>query len=307
MDFFFRNRNLFILHFTVLIWGFTGVLGGLISIAALPLVWYRVFIAAISLFIYIKITRKNMQVPLGRMLQFIGVGLLVGMHWVLFFHAIKVSTVSVTLVSLSSLTLFTAILEPLFSHKKLAIDDIIVGLCIILGIYLIFTFEFQYWQGIVFGLLAALCASIFSICNSKLVKKDNPVIITFYEMVGAFLGLSLILLCTQGFNAAMDLSLADLFYLLLLGSVCTAFAYALGVAVMKELSAFTVALITNLEPVYGIMLAMLILKQNEVMSTGFYLGAIIILAAVFLYPLVKTRLATQHKKNKTMPVEQHLK
>jgi len=126
-------------------------------------------------------------------------------------------------------------------------------------------------------------------------------------MVGAFLGLSLILLCTQGFNAAMDLSLADLFYLLLLGSVCTAFAYALGVAVMKELSAFTVALITNLEPVYGIMLAMLILKQNEVMSTGFYLGAIIILAAVFLYPLVKTRLATLHKKNKTMPAEQHLK
>lgn len=299
MQFSARHRNLLILHFTVLIWGFTGVLGDLISVSALHLVWYRVLIASVTLFVYLKLTKKIVLIPWGKMLKFIGVGAIVGLHWIAFFHAIKISTVSVTLVTLSSLTLFTAVLEPLFNRNSISIGDVIVGIVIIFGIYLIFKFEFQYWQGIIFGLLAALCASFFSILNAKMVKKDSPTIITFYEMIGAFLGVSLIMLFTGQYNSEMLLSTSDLVYLLLLGSVCTAFAYVLGVAVMKELSAFTVALTTNLEPVYGIILAILILGHKETMSTGFYFGAVIILGAVFLYPLLKSGLQNARDKRRT--------
>ena len=284
------NRNIIILHMTVLIWGFTGVLGELITVSALHLVWYRVLIAALSLYIYYLIKKKSIVVSREKMLQYLGVGMIVGLHWVLFFHAIKVSTVSVTLVTLSSVTLFTAILEPLINRKTISIADVVVGLVIIFGIYLIFKFEFQYFWGIVFGLCCAFCASIFSILNARMVKKGSPTTITLYEMLGAFIGVSLVMLYTGDFDSQMILSQSDLLYLLLLGVVCTAIAYVMGVAVMRELSAFTVALTTNMEPVYGIILALLIFGQQEAMSTGFYFGAVIVLAAVFIYPYLKAKL-----------------
>jgi drug/metabolite transporter (DMT)-like permease len=284
------NRNILILHLTVLIWGFTGVLGELISIPALHLVWYRVLIAAVSLILFYLFKRKSLLVPKGQLFQYLGVGMIVGLHWVLFFHAIKVSTVSVTLVTLSSVTLFTAILEPIINRKRISIADVIVGLVIIFGIYLIFKFEFKYFWGIVFGLSCAFCASIFSILNARMVKKDSPTTITLYEMIGAWIGVSAVMLFNGDFNSHMILNQSDLLYLLLLGVVCTAIAYVLGVAVMRELSAFTVALTTNMEPVYGIILALLIFGQKETMSTGFYFGAVIVLTAVFIYPYLKTKI-----------------
>lgn len=284
------NRNILILHFTVLIWGFTGVLGELISVSALHLVWYRVLIAALSLWVFFMFKRRSIRVSKAQLGQYLAVGSLVGLHWVLFFHAIKISTVSVTLVTLSSVTLFTSILEPIINRKRIAISDVMVGLLIIFGIYLIFKFEFQYFWGIVYGLSCAFCASIFSIFNARMVKKASPTIITFYEMIGAFLVVSIMLAVVGQFDEQLYLSQSDLLYLLLLGGLCTAFAYVLGVAVMKELSAFTVALTTNLEPVYGIILALMIFGQREAMSTGFYFGAIIILGAVFIYPYLKTKL-----------------
>lgn len=284
------NRNILILHFTVLIWGFTGVLGELISLSAMHLVWYRVLIAAISLWVYFLIAKKPILVSKSQLIQYLAVGMLVGLHWVLFFHAIKISTVSVTLVTLSSVTLFTAILEPIINRKKISIADILIGLVIIFGIYLIFKFEFQYFWGIVYGLSCAFCASIFSIFNARMVKKGSPTSITFYEMIGAWIGVSIIMLISGQFDEQMILSQSDLMYLLVLGVGCTAIAYVLGVAVMRELSAFTVALTTNMEPVYGIILALLIFGQKEAMSTGFYFGAIIVLVAVFIYPYLKTKL-----------------
>ena len=284
------NRNILILHLTVLIWGFTGVLGELISIPALHLVWYRVLIAAVSLILFYLFKRKSLLVPKGQLFQYLGVGMIVGLHWVLFFHAIKVSTVSVTLVTLSSVTLFTAILEPIINRKRISIADVVVGLVIIFGIYLIFKFEFKYFWGIVFGLSCAFCASIFSILNARMVKKDSPTTITLYEMLGAWIGVSAVMLFNGDFNSHMILNQSDLLYLLLLGVVCTAIAYVLGVAVMRELSAFTVALTTNMEPVYGIILALLIFGHKETMSTGFYFGAVIVLTAVFIYPYLKTKI-----------------
>jgi drug/metabolite transporter (DMT)-like permease len=283
------NRNLLILHVTVIVWGFTGILGQLISISATHLVWYRVLIAFVSLFLYFKVTRTSLVVTRQKAIAFLMTGGLVGAHWVLFFESIKVSTVSVTLVCLSSVTLFTALLEPLFYKRKISVLEFLTGIFIILGIYLIFKFEGQYVKGIILGLLCAVAASLFSIVNSLLVKKSDATVISFYEMVGAWLWVSLFMLFTGGFTPEMQMKGYDGLYLLLLGTVCTAGAYVAAVAIMREISAFRVALASNLEPIYGILFAWIIFGQKEVMSIGFYVGAFLILLAVFAYPLIKLR------------------
>jgi drug/metabolite transporter (DMT)-like permease len=284
------NKNLLILHFTVFIWGFTGILGALISVDAVQMVWYRVLIATITLFIYFKLSKTSLKVTKKQFLQFILTGSIVALHWILFFHAIKVSTVSVTLVCLSSFTLFTAIIEPIIKKQRIQIPDIVIGLIIILGIYLIFKFESKYTLGIIFGLSAALASSLFGSINSVLVQKSDALVISFYEIMGAFLWITLYRLFDQSlFREHFNLSTTDWLYLGLLGTICTALAYVAGVSVMRTITAFRVALITNLEPVYGILLAFIFFGTKEAMSIGFYLGAIIILSAVFLYPIYKKR------------------
>jgi drug/metabolite transporter (DMT)-like permease len=284
-----RTKNLVILHLTVFVWGFTGILGALISIPATQLVWYRVLIAFITLLVYFKAARLSLKVSGEVFLKLFFTGAIVALHWILFFQSIKVSTVSVTLVCLSSLTLFTAILEPLFKRKRIAELDIITGLIIICGIYLIFTFESQFTEGIIYGLLSALSASIFSIINSKQIQNRPAPIISFYELLGAWTWISIFLLISSDYTASMAVSFSDLLYLFVLGTICTSIAYVAGVAVMKELSAFRVALITNLEPVYGIVLAFIFFGKREQMTPGFYLGALIILTAIFIYPVIKNR------------------
>jgi len=283
------SKNTWLLHLTVVIWGFTGILGALISTSALHLVWYRVMIAAFALFIFLSLKRRSIKISKKQLIQYFLTGGIVGLHWVLFFESIKVSTVSVGLVCLSSATLFTALLEPLAKGRKVAITDIFAGLIIILGIYLIFTFESDYILGISLGIIAALLASIFAIINSKLIQKGSAPLISFYEMLGATLWISAYMLITDRFDQGLLLSQSDLIFLLILGVICTAMAYVLAVAVMRELSAFTVALATNLEPVYGILLAWIFFGSAEQMSLGFYVGAVIVLGTVFLYPFFKPK------------------
>lgn len=284
------RKNLLILHFTVLIWGFTGVLGKVISIDAVPLVWYRVLIATSTLFAWFLITKKNIKISKKQFLQFFFTGAIVAIHWIFFFHAIKVSTVSVTLVCLSSFTLFTAILEPSIKKQPIQMSDILIGLIIILGIYMIFKFEGQYTLGIIFGLLAAVASSLFSTINSTLVQKSEPSIIGFYELVGGLFWITLYRLYDGSLmNSSFNLNISDWLYIGILGTLCTSVAYVAGVSVMRTLSAFRVALVTNLEPVYGILLAFIFFKDREQMTAGFYFGAAIILSAIFLYPIYKKR------------------
>lgn len=285
------NRNLVVMHATVMIWGFTGILGNLISISAIHLVWYRVFIALITLYIYFKAIKADLSVSRKAFLRLFFTGAIVGAHWILFFQSIKSSTVSVALVCLSSVTLFTAILEPLIKQKKVSGLQILTGLAIISGIFMIFKFETRYTLGISLGLGCSFCASLFSIINSRQIKNRPAPLITFYELAGALFWISVYLLLSGGFNSSMALSSSDLIYLLLLGTICTSVAYVAGVSVMKELSAFRVALITNLEPVYGIILAFLIFGKSEHMTPGFYGGTVIILSAIFLYPYVRNKLS----------------
>jgi len=281
------NKNLLILHFTVFIWGFTGILGKLITITAVNLVWYRVLIAFCTLFLYFKFNKQDLRVSRSTFIKLFFTGALVGGHWILFFHAIKVSTVSVTLVCLSSLTLFTAVFEPLINRKSISKMEILSGVFIIAGIVLIFKFETQYTLGIILGLICAACASLFSIINSRQVQKLEPPVIAFYELLGAFFWITLYMLLS---NTLKDLVLPksnDIGFLLILGTICTSVAYVAGVSVMRELSAFKVALITNLEPVYGIIMAFMFFGDMHTMSLGFWIGAGIILSTIFLYPVAQ--------------------
>ena len=290
------NKNLIILHLTVFIWGFTAILGQLISIAALELVWYRMLIACISLLIYHIWTKKSLKINRKDLGKLIGIGGIVALHWFFFYHSIKTSTISVALVCISSSALFTSLLSPFYTKLKTSALDLIIGLVIILGIILIFHFETNYTSGIIYGLLASLMASIFTILNEKAVKKIEAASISFYEMLGGLAFLSAYMSLNPGAEQfQMQISNTDLFYLIILGTICTAIAYVFGVAVMKELSAYTVVLTTNLEPLYGIVLAYLIFGSKELMSAGFYQGAALILVAVFSYPLIKSRLQANQK------------
>jgi drug/metabolite transporter (DMT)-like permease len=290
------NKNLLILHFTVFIWGFTSILGELISISAVQLVWYRVLIASVSLFLYFNFNKTSYKINRQTLLKLLATGSLLAAHWILFFGAIKLSTVSVTLVCLSSITLFTSIFEPLINKTRISKMEIVAGVLIITGIFLIFTFEIQYTKGIIMGLLSAICGSIFPIINSRQVKKYEAPVIAFYELSGAFIWVSIYLFFTRGYGAAMVLKPADIGYLLILGTVCTSLAYVAGVSVMKEFSAFKVALITNLEPVYGIIMAFIFFGDLKKLTPGFGVGAVIILSTIFLFPFVRKRVSSRKSR-----------
>jgi drug/metabolite transporter (DMT)-like permease len=281
------NKNLIILHLTVFIWGFTGILGKLITIASVQLVWYRVVIAFISLFFYFKFKRTDIRLNWQPFLKLVLTGALVGGHWICFFEAIKLSTVPVALVCLSSITLFTACFEPIFNKKKISKLEILAGILIITGILIIFKFETQYTKGIIVGLISAVFASLFSIINSLQVKKISAPVIAFYELGGAIFWISIFLFATHGFNKSMLLKNSDIAYLVLLGTICTSLAYVAGVSVMREISAFNVALITNLEPVYGILMSFIFFGESDKMKAGFWVGAIIILSTIFLFPVAQ--------------------
>ncbi|RYU89927.1 EamA family transporter [Mucilaginibacter terrigena] len=290
------NKNLLILHFTVFIWGFTGILGQLISISAVNLVWYRVLIASLSLFLYFKFNKTAFKVNRNTVLKLMLTGALVGGHWILFFASIKLSTVPVTLVCLSSITLFTAIFEPIINKKAISKMEIIAGIFIITGIVLIFKFETQYTKGIIAGLTSAVLASLFAIINGRQVKQHEAPVIAFYELSGALLWITIYLLITGGITNFVIPRPADIGYLILLGTVCTSLAYVAGVSVMRELSAFRVALITNLEPVYGIIMAFLFFGDMNKMSAGFWVGSIIILSTIFLFPVAQKQVARRRAR-----------
>ncbi|AMR32070.1 permease [Mucilaginibacter sp. PAMC 26640] len=290
------TRNLIILHLTVFVWGFTGILGQLITISAVNLVWYRVLIASISLFFYFKLANKTIKISSAALIKMLFTGAIVGGHWVLFFASIKLSTVPVTLVCLSSITLFTAIFEPIINKTRVSKMEIIAGFFIITGIVLIFKFESHYTKGIIAGLSSAVLAALFSIINSRFVKQHEAPLISFYELSGAFIWITIYLIITGGFQTLNFPKPPDLGYLVLLGTVCTSLAYVAGVSVMRELSAFRVALITNLEPVYGIILAFFFFGDINKMTAGFWAGAVIILSTIFLFPFAQKQVAKRKSR-----------
>ncbi|MBM6500084.1 DMT family transporter [Flavobacterium macrobrachii] len=278
------------LHLIVFIWGFTAILGALISLDALPLVWFRMLFAVgfIAVFIYFK--KLPLRVSKKAFLQFIFSGLIIALHWFTFFKAIKVSNVSVTLACLSTGAFFASLLEPILYGKKIVWYEVFLGILVICGLYIIFNVEGNYWEGIILALISAFLSALFAVINSKFVKEHDATVISFYELSGGVFFFSILLLFGNSFNADFfQLTTKDFVYLLILSSVCTAYAFIASTAVMKFLSPYTVMLTINLEPIYGIILAVLIFKEKEQMSFEFYIGALIILFTVLLNVIIKSR------------------
>ncbi|NNF02354.1 MAG: EamA family transporter [Bacteroidia bacterium] len=283
-------RNAYVqMHIAILLWGLTGILGKAISISDGMTVWYRMLISALGL-ILLVLFRKNFRMPSKKsLIQLSALGALISIHWVFFFASITYSNVSVALSCFASISLFTAILEPLINKRKLQSFEILLGLCAILGIYIIFSFQKFYGLGILFALMSSLGGAIFTIYNKKQLEKEEPISITLIEMLTGFLFLTILL---PFYFEVMGTSFQipgkiDIILLLILGLLCTTFAFTISLYALKKLDAFTMNLSVNLEPIYSIILAFLIFNEGKELNIGFYIGTAIILASVFIHALFK--------------------
>ena len=277
------------LHLIVFIWGFTAVLGALISLDALPLVWFRMLFAVGFIAVYIVLKKISLKISTKTAVQFLFAGLIIALHWFTFFKAIKISNISVTLACLSTGAFFTSLLEPILYGKKIVWYEVFFGLLVVFGLYIIFNVEGNYFYGMLIALSSAFLSALFAVINSKFVKQHHPIVISFYELSGGVVFFTFLLLVTNSFSPTFFLlSVKDLMYLMILSSVCTAYAFIASTSIMKVLSPYTVMLTINLEPIYGIILAVLIFKDKERMSFEFYIGAVIILLTVLLNAVIKS-------------------
>jgi len=283
-------KNYLLLHFIVFIWGFTAVLGKLISIDALPLVWYRMFLAAITILIYIGIRKFSLKVPSKTLLVLVIAGIVIALHWITFFGAIKVSNVSVALATMATGAFFGSLLEPLWYGRKIIGYEVVFGLIVIIGLYFIFNVSTEYTLGIILALVSALLGAVFTLINGQLIKTHKPSIIGFYELFSGMLFITIYILFQTGFSREFfDLSGSDWGYLLILATICTAYAFIASVKIMRFISPYTVLLTVNLEPIYGILLAFAIFGESEKMNGLFYIGAAIILVTVIANGILKNR------------------
>lgn len=277
------------LHVIVFIWGFTAILGKLISLEALDLVWYRMLFASVIMTFVVLFNKEKMKVPFNVLVGFIVSGIIIAAHWLTFYQAIKVSNVSITLACLSTGAFFASILEPIFYKRRVIWYELLFGLIVVIGLGIIFNVETKYTTGIYLAVTSAFLSALFSVINGKYAKEYDPNVISLYELSSGVFFLSIYLFFAGSFTPAFfALSINDLIWLFLLSSICTAYAFSASVKVMKFLSPFTVMLTINLEPIYGIILALLIFKDGEEMTPLFYVGAIIILATVIANGIVKS-------------------
>jgi drug/metabolite transporter (DMT)-like permease len=287
------------LHIAVFLWGFTGVLGKTIQLNEGLLVWYRLLFTIFFLLIIAFFKNQSFKISVKKLLQLAGIGSIVALHWVLFYGSIKYSNVSIALTCLASSGVMTAFLEPLFFKKKLRYVEVLLGSIALLAIYLIFHFDVHFRTGIILGLLSALASVTFSILNKKIVAHTAPNTIMLYELSGGLLFLTLLMPFYFNLTHSSFIlpNATDAFWLIVLSVVCTVWAMQLSLKALKHISAFTQNLTLNLEPVYGIILAFIIYKENKQLSSNFYIGLVLIIATVALQSvyLVKSNMLKQKK------------
>jgi drug/metabolite transporter (DMT)-like permease len=292
------RSDYFKLHFIVFLWGFSAILGMLVTIPPMEMVFYRAILAAIGMAIVIQFTGGTFRVSSRQLVQLILIGFVVALHWVAFFASARVSNVSVSLVGFATNSLWTAVLVPWFSRTGVKKFELLLGLVVLSGLYIIFSFDFHYRLGLFLAVLAGLTSALFSIFNARLVRDIPAYTITFYEMAGIFIGLGLfmpIYRVTWAPDQTLHLipKAMDWVYIGLLAGVCSVYAYSTAVELMKRISVFLIQLSLNLEPVYGIIMAVIIFGDRERMGANFYVGTVIILSAVLLYPVVKRKFERQ--------------
>ncbi|WBA41894.1 DMT family transporter [Hymenobacter canadensis] len=295
------------LHFIVLLWGFTAILGKLISVPPVELVFWRTLLAASGLAVLLVARRQPWHVAGREALKMLGIGVLVAAHWITFFLAARLSSVSVCLAGLATLALWTSLLEPLVLWRRVRPYEVGLGLLTMAGLYLVSQAELDQMAGLLVAIVSAGLSALFSVLNSQLVKRHTPFQLTLYEMTGACLSIVLFMpvyshYFTDGRGLQLGLQGLDWLWLLLLAGVCTVYAFSASVELMKRISAFVVNLTINLEPVYGILLAVLMYTLRipgfgqEKLSTGFYLGTVVILLSVLIHPVLDQWMKRRQRK-----------
>jgi drug/metabolite transporter (DMT)-like permease len=284
-------RDYLQLHLVILLWGFTAILGKLISIPALEVTVWRTSLAALGLALIAQMRGISLRLPRRMALALLSTGVLIGWHWMLFFLSARLSTASVSLAALPTLMVWCSILEPLVNRThRWSRTELLTGVVMVAAVWIIYRFEFRQWLGFTVGLLSAFFAAIFGVINKLLTARQPPLVICFYQMIGACAACLLLLPVFGKENLAVP-SAADFLWLLILSQLCTVGAYIGYLDLLRRMSVFTINVVYNLEPVYGILLAALIFGERERMSGGFYLGAGIIVVAVLALPFVNRRIS----------------
>lgn len=271
------------LHLMIFLWGFTAIIGKLILLNSLSMVWYRTTMAAIILFIYGIYTKTLLKTSIRHIVNFLFFGSIIAIHWYFFFLSIKVSNISIGLSTISTGALFTALLEPIFFKRKIKLYEIHLSIIITICMIILFKAEIKYFEGIIYGLIASILSSLFSVINGKIVNHSNSITILFYELLGGVFILS----CFICFNhsAYIDLfkiSWLDFTYLILFSSLFTAYPMLESIRLMKVITPFTLTLTVNLEPIYGVIFAYFIFGKSEEMSLTFYIICLIMILSIFI-------------------------
>ena len=279
------------LHFLVFIAGFTAILGELIVNSSEVIVWHRMFIGSILLAMFMFFSKISFKINLKLLLQYSFLGLIIALHWITFFEAIEQSNISVTLAMFSTAAFFTSFIEPFLFKRRVIFYEVILGFVVVGGVYLIFNAEFHYMLGIILGLFSAFFASLFSVLNGLMIKKNSAISISFYEFVTGMLFITIFLIFNDDLDSVIIYEIFSLnyFYIFILGSVCTAYAFMASVYLLKFISPYSVVLSYNLEPIYGIIMAVIFFGNNEKMSFSFYIGLFLILFSVIFNMYIKKR------------------
>lgn len=286
------------MHTAIFLWGFTGLLGKLIDLNEGMLVWYRLMISSVAIGIILFWTKKIPKLKGKELAKISGIGIIVMLHWVAFYGSIKLASISIAMICLSSIALFASIIEPIVNKRKFDYTEIIFSLFALAGIATIYHSDTSASLGIIVGVISALLSAIFSVLNRRIAAKYESLTISFIELGSGFVFLTLLLplyFIIQPTTAFIPTAM-DFFYLLILSLVCTVLTWILSLQALRHVSAFTMGLALNLEPVYGIILAVLFAGEGEILNSGFYLGAAIILVTVLLHSIYKNRI------NRRMPV-----
>ena len=286
-----RAKNILLMHFVILIFGFTGILGKLITIEAIPLVFWRTLIGGGAIYVWLKMRRKVSKKSTSDILKMGGIGLLVAIHWITFFASIKISNVSVALTMLATSPMFIGFLEPLIFKRKIDWRELTVAAVVLVGVGTIFSFNTTYHEGMILGIISAFFASLFATLNGVLIKTHDASNISLIELLTASAAIFILMFFTGEVNSELFvLSSQDWFWITILALVATSFAFIAFTSIMKVLTPFTTSVAINLEPIYSIILAVMIFGEEEIMGPRFYIGALIIIGAVLLNTILKRKI-----------------
>ena len=275
------------MHVAVFLWGFTGILGRAISLQEYPLVWYRTGITAIIFYFILHYRKEFVPISRSELLRFARIGSVISIHWVAFYGSIKYANASIALTCLATAGIFTAIIEPMVLKTKFSLKEMSIGFIALIGMYFIYHFEIRFAIGIGLGILASVLSSVFTIMNKKIVNDYPARMVAFYEIGSGFIFLSLLLPIYLYYFPQTRLmpTTSDFGYLFILSLCCTVWGQSLALSALKKLSSFTTILMVNLEPVYGIFLAILFYHENKDLGIGFYIGISLIACSVLLHTL----------------------